>query len=518
MRRKLLTAFTAALIIIPAAVFALGGGTSNADFLKIGVGARSSGMGEAYAAVADDANAAFWNPAGIAQADKWSFTLMHLIWFAGSNYEFFGGIAPIDSTTAAGLSVNYFWIPPFNSTKDSFGAILAQDAEMSYDLAITGTFAKILGNFYTKDFTIGNVTVGANITYIQRQLLGEALPGIVAADLGILANITEPLKMAFVISDIGTSTGKDQTPLNLRLGAAYDIPFSKEFGLLLSSDATKPIDITNPEYAKFFVNLGLEMRIADMVYLRGGYKFGRGDESFTAGAGFGIKDLGNIDYAFIPHTELGATHRISLSFMLGNPVERPVIGGPRPPQKVNAMSGDKMVSIGWDPNQESNITGYNIYYRRKGTYKYEMLNKKPVMEEAKFRAVLENDTDYEFGVTAMNNRGLESVMSEIVVATPKKYTAVKPEKMESVFTKQSDAGIVVMWNAPDDERISGFNLYYKKKGDEKYKKLNRQIIKETKATLAGLQANMEYTFVVTAISKDGIEGEFSDPISARIEE
>nr|HPI03422.1 UPF0164 family protein [Candidatus Goldiibacteriota bacterium] len=128
MRRKLLTAFTAALIIIPAAAFALGGGTSNADFLKIGVGARSSGMGEAFAAVADDANAAFWNPAGIAQADKWSFTLMHLMWFAGSNYEFLGGIAPIDSATAAGLSVYYFWIPPFNSTKDSFGAILAQDA------------------------------------------------------------------------------------------------------------------------------------------------------------------------------------------------------------------------------------------------------------------------------------------------------------------------------------------------------------------------------------------------------
>ena len=297
-----------------------------------------------------------------------------------------------------------------------------------------------------------------------------------------------------------------------------NLPFSKEFGLLISADAAKPIDITNPEYAKFFVNLGLEMRIADMVYLRGGYKLGRTDESFTAGAGFGIKDLGNIDYAFIPHSELGATHRISLSFMLGNPVERPVIGGPRPPQKVTAMAGDKMVSIGWDPNQESNITGYNIYYRKKGTYKYEMLNKKPVMEEAKFKAVLENDMDYEFGVTAMNNRGLESVMSEIVVATPKKYTAVKPAKMESVFTKQADSGIVVMWNAPDDETVSGFNLYYKKKGDEKYKKLNRQIIKETKATLAGLQINTEYTFVVTAVSRDGIEGDFSDPVTAKVEE
>ncbi len=50
-----------AFIIFAFEIFALGGGTSNADFLKIGVGARPEAMGEAFIGVADDANAVFWN-------------------------------------------------------------------------------------------------------------------------------------------------------------------------------------------------------------------------------------------------------------------------------------------------------------------------------------------------------------------------------------------------------------------------------------------------------------------------
>src|SRR5690625_7956062 len=40
-------------------------GTSTANFLKIGVGARASSMGNAFGAMADDATSLYWNPAGI---------------------------------------------------------------------------------------------------------------------------------------------------------------------------------------------------------------------------------------------------------------------------------------------------------------------------------------------------------------------------------------------------------------------------------------------------------------------
>lgn len=45
-------------------------GTTAAEFLKIGVGPRATGMGSAYVAVSDDATAMYWNPAGIAGIEK----------------------------------------------------------------------------------------------------------------------------------------------------------------------------------------------------------------------------------------------------------------------------------------------------------------------------------------------------------------------------------------------------------------------------------------------------------------
>ena len=42
-------------------------GASGAQFLKIPLGAKESGMGGGVIALADDASSIFWNPAGIAK-------------------------------------------------------------------------------------------------------------------------------------------------------------------------------------------------------------------------------------------------------------------------------------------------------------------------------------------------------------------------------------------------------------------------------------------------------------------
>ncbi len=42
-------------------------GISTAQFLKIGVGGRASALGDAFVAIANDASALYWNPAGLSQ-------------------------------------------------------------------------------------------------------------------------------------------------------------------------------------------------------------------------------------------------------------------------------------------------------------------------------------------------------------------------------------------------------------------------------------------------------------------
>jgi hypothetical protein len=514
MKKSFILKAIIAAMLLPVVSFGLGEGTSSADFLKIGVGARPSGMGGAYTAVADDANASFWNPAGITSIDRISITAMHLNWYINSMYEFASVVMPVDSMTNMGLSGNFYYVPSFDSTGGSMPS-----APASYDFAGTITIAKNLGNLYTKDFTIGNISLGANLTYIKRTLVGIDLGTQFLVDFGMMANITDSLKFGLTAQNIGASMGNDPSPFDVRAGLAYDIIPSKDFALLLAGDIVKPVDMTNPDFQKWYFNLGTELKISNFAFIRAGYKFGQDDQSFTAGGGLAWPGVLTADYAFMPNSELGNTHRVSLSVKFGNTVPRPVVGAPQPPQKVTAIAGDKVVSIGWDPNPEGNIIGYNIYFKEKnGDGKYAKLNKEPIMEEAKFKAILNNDITYLFAVTAINNRNLESVYSSPIDATPKRYEIIKPAKVEGVMTKLEDKNIVVTWNSSSQDFVVGYNLYYKKAGDAKFKRLNQKMLRDTTATLAGLTPKVTYYFMATAVSKDGAESDYSEVATAVLPE
>ena len=53
-------------------------GTAMFQFLKIGVGGRAVGMGGSFVAVANDASALYWNPAGIVQIGSNELILSHV--------------------------------------------------------------------------------------------------------------------------------------------------------------------------------------------------------------------------------------------------------------------------------------------------------------------------------------------------------------------------------------------------------------------------------------------------------
>src|SRR5512146_2945577 len=79
-------------------------GTASMEFLKIGVGARASGMGESFVAMANDASALFWNPAGIAQFKDNEVIAAHANWLVDIKHDFAGAVYHISSEDAIGLS------------------------------------------------------------------------------------------------------------------------------------------------------------------------------------------------------------------------------------------------------------------------------------------------------------------------------------------------------------------------------------------------------------------------------
>ena len=78
------------------------------------MGARALGMGSAFVAIADDATATYWNPAGLTKVKKHSFSAMYSDTFStgdGSflgkglvNYNFVNYVHQIEDIGSLGLS------------------------------------------------------------------------------------------------------------------------------------------------------------------------------------------------------------------------------------------------------------------------------------------------------------------------------------------------------------------------------------------------------------------------------
>src|ERR1700677_84875 len=63
------------LLIIPSLCFAQNSSLIFAQPNTYGIGPRAIGMGGAFTAIADDASAAYWNPAGLSQISSYEISI-----------------------------------------------------------------------------------------------------------------------------------------------------------------------------------------------------------------------------------------------------------------------------------------------------------------------------------------------------------------------------------------------------------------------------------------------------------
>ncbi|MEL6256703.1 MAG: hypothetical protein AAFR87_32180, partial [Bacteroidota bacterium] len=79
------------------------------EFLRIGIGARAFGMGNAQIAGANDVTAGYWNPAGLASEGALEYpevALMHASYFANiANYNYLGFSIPVDTASRRRFAV-----------------------------------------------------------------------------------------------------------------------------------------------------------------------------------------------------------------------------------------------------------------------------------------------------------------------------------------------------------------------------------------------------------------------------
>ncbi|MDR2432074.1 MAG: UPF0164 family protein, partial [Candidatus Margulisbacteria bacterium] len=82
-----------------------GPGTTAANYLKIGLGAKAAGLGESFTAAADDTSAVYWNTAGLSSLKATRVDFMQLNWLAGISAKTVFGAYPLSEKDTLGAYV-----------------------------------------------------------------------------------------------------------------------------------------------------------------------------------------------------------------------------------------------------------------------------------------------------------------------------------------------------------------------------------------------------------------------------
>ena len=294
------------LLVLSSAAGAGEPGTAGFVFLRLGNGARAAGMGEAFTAVADEATAVTWNPAGLAAVEGVELNLSHSEWLADIHFEqvsvaseAFGGVAAINFT---GL---------YYGDLDRYGPTptLVPDGTFApYDLAFSAGYARDI---------LPNLAVGAAAKLIYEKIDFESATGW-AVDIGVMhRTMIEGLTLAASVLNFGPETKfveeKFYPPIEFRIGAAYRRTEPRlRGGFVLAADVVAENDSEDLK-----MHLGAEYSYRRIVSVRVGYKANYYVQGATLGLGIRYNRL-RFDYAYLPiEYDLGDSHRLSLSIFPG---------------------------------------------------------------------------------------------------------------------------------------------------------------------------------------------------------
>lgn len=284
-------------------------GTTAADFLELGVGARADGMGEAYSAVAEGADALYWNPAALTNVQDHAITVMDAPYIDSSYYdsiEYAQKLGP----GSLGVGLQYFNSGSIAATDASGVSVGSFDP---YDIAFSVGYGYKL-NGLSQDWLNG-YSVGLAGKWIQSRIATYAQTE--AADIGVYSPgyMGDKLHWAFTATNLGGTMKFDSANENLpeafRVGGSYKIMGN----WLGSADLVLPRG-NGPELAlgtEYRYDAGKGLGIA----VRGGYNTTTTDDvtgftGFSFGAGISFQKY-SFDYAVVPYGDLGLTHRLSLS-------------------------------------------------------------------------------------------------------------------------------------------------------------------------------------------------------------
>lgn len=286
--------------------------TSSAAFEDVGWGARPTGMGGAFSALADDSNSVLWNPAGISKLERSELNLMYAKLFSGLDnvdlgLNYFGFVHPFGKVGTFG--VNWANFTSANQYKEdtfilSYANKLFLAEEWMEDISF-GINLKYMGFKYTLDsYAEGDPVFTEN---------GSSKYAF-SVDAGIQVTPVDNFSVGFAAMNLNNP--------DIGLGQKEPLPRETKIGLGVKfSDKTQAgFDISYlPEDLNF--HLGLENWMVNKTFA---LRLGGNLKEIAMGIGispelndtFGLQ----FDYSFIWPLEVKSTygtHRLSLLAKFG---------------------------------------------------------------------------------------------------------------------------------------------------------------------------------------------------------
>ncbi len=299
------------------------GGRTSLQFLKIGMGARQSALGEASIALVRDVNAVFWNPANISGIENMEVSFSYVRWLADLNYAA-GALGYRLGTfgTLAGYvgSLDYGNIPEALATSEA-GA---------NDTRTGSTFSGgdlVAGLTFSREFT-DRLSIGLAAKYL-RETLWDFDASTLAFDVGTNYDLGyKGIRLAMSAQNFG---GDVEYLDQGRQSEAFDVPIVFRIGLsanLINDGGSALMDMgpshrmrvgfeaINTNDFSERVHVGAEYLFGDLLALRGGYRFNYAEGNLALGFGL-LPSVGDfqarVDYSYVQYDFLSAPHRFSLT-------------------------------------------------------------------------------------------------------------------------------------------------------------------------------------------------------------
>lgn len=317
---------------------------ARAAFEDVGVGARVTGLGQAYTAVADDVYATYYNPAGLATLDRREFgtTYSRLLTGLsdGSNVQnsYFAYAHPLADgrNGTIGAAFDYFTLDSLyreSSLFASYGRRMTREDRP--DPIFAGLSLKFLNR------SLGNTGVGANA--LSNTGAAQNTPDPVLqhnsrtsfdADLGLLWRVRPNWSLGLDVQHLlepNVAFSPDQTDKlgrNVKLGGAFHTPFTT-----LSSDLDfiAAPDGSMDKIASVAAEKWLPTLLYGSFAVRAGLGMGSRDyRQISTGLSYKIHRM-QVDYGFaLPVGGLASTsgtHRVGLTWRFGAPKQADALLG-----------------------------------------------------------------------------------------------------------------------------------------------------------------------------------------------